>query len=265
MQMPVMEPAKRVSFLNPKSHEWRKTMNSYNRREQPEIYREQDRAAANAGFMSRVYFWMMLGLMISGAVAYEVAGSKEIISVLLRSSALWYGLIILQLGAVIAISAFINRMSAFMAASIYLVYAILTGVTFSVILLAFTAESISQAFFITSFSFIGLSLYGFLTKRDLGPLGSFCMTGLFGMIGLIVVGMIFPSIMTNAVQMTINVCGIIIFAGLTAYDTQKIKNFNSAAAGSEMARKQVILGALTLYLDFINLFLNILRIMGGRR
>ncbi|VVC76281.1 Inner membrane protein YbhL [Aquicella siphonis] len=240
-------------------------MNSFDSRGQSEIYRQQDRAAANAGFMSRVYFWMMLGLMLSGIVAYEVAGSKEFLTVLLGSRALWFGLILVQFGAVIAISAFVSRMSAVMTTAVYLGYAILSGVTFSVILLAFTAESISQAFFITSFAFIGLSLFGYLTKRDLGPVGSFCMTGLFGVIGLILAGLIFPSIMTDAVQMTINVCGIIIFSGLTAYDTQKIKNFNSAVQGSEMARKQVIVGALTLYLDFINLFLSILRLTGGRR
>jgi FtsH-binding integral membrane protein len=239
-------------------------MNLPNNPNSYDIYR-QDMAASNATFMSRVYFWMMLGLALSGLVAYGITGSQEATALVIGNRVVFFGLIIAQFGAVIALSMFINRMSAWLTTAVYLGYAILSGITFSVVCFAFTAASIYQAFFITAFSFVGLSVFGYVTKRDLGPVGSFCMTGLFGMIGLILLGLIFPSIMTNAVSMTINVCGIIIFAGLTAYDTQKIKSFNVGMASADVVKKQAIHGALILYLDFINLFLSILQLTGDRR
>jgi len=234
-------------------------------RDQYGIYRQQD-AATNATFMSKVYFWMTMGLALSGLVAYGVLGSTEAMRFLLGNKIMFFGLIIAQFGAVIGLSMFINRMSALLTTAVYLGYAVLSGITFSVICLAFTSASIAQAFFVTAFAFVGLSIFGYVTKRDLGPIGSFCMIGLFGMIGLILVGFIFPSIMTNAMTMTINACGVIIFAGLTAYDTQKIKSYNVDVAGNpEMAKKMAISGALMLYLDFINLFLSILQLTGDRR
>lgn len=222
-------------------------------------------ARSNAAFMSRVYFWMMLGLIVSGGVAYSVASSPTLTTYIFSHSILWIGLIIVQLGAVVALSALINKMSANLSAALYLGYAALSGVTFSAILLAFTQQSIAEAFFITAFAFTGLSVYGMVTKRDLGPIGTFCMTGLFGLIGFIFVTMLFPSILTNAVSMTIDTITILIFSGLTAYDTQKLKNFNSMGSTAEMAQKMAINGALMLYLDFINLFLSILRLFGDRR
>lgn len=220
---------------------------------------------SNATFMSRVYFWMMLGLAISGAVAFGVTSSEALTAKILGNSFIVIALIILQLGAVITISAFINKISATATTLLYLGYAALSGVTFGIVLLAFTKQSVAQAFFITSFAFIGLSSFGYITKRDLGPLGTFCMTGLFGLIGFMLVGLIFPSIMSNAVTMTMNAAAIIIFAGLTAWDTQKIKNFNVGFAEPEVVRKATISGALMLYLDFINLFISILNIFGDRR
>lgn len=228
------------------------------------MYSSQEMAQSNALFMSRVYFWMMLGLAISGGFAYTIGNSPALISAIYGNKVLWIGLIILQLVAVVVLSALINKLSLFLTTFIYLTYAALSGVTFSVIFIAFTQQSIAQAFFITAFAFIGLSTYGFITKRDLGPLGSFCMTGLFGLIGFILVTFLFPSILTNAVSMTIDVLTILIFSGLTAYDTQKIKNFNVYGA-SDVAKKAAISGALMLYLDFINLFLSILRLFGDRR
>lgn len=229
------------------------------------MHSSKELAQSNATFMSRVYFWMMLGLAISGIVAYEMANTPELMSRLVSNSFLWIGLIVLQLAAVICLSALINKMSLALTTFLYLGYAALSGVTFSVIFLAFTQQSISQAFFITAFAFIGLSAFAFITKRDLGPLGSFCMTGLFGLIGFIIVTMIFPSILTNAVSMAINVLAILIFSGLTAYDTQKLKNFNISYGPGDMVSKAAISGALMLYLDFINLFLNILNLFGERR
>jgi len=237
-------------------------MNSFDQRGN---YRQVGVALSTSSFMSRVYFWMMLGLLLSGIVAFQVASNPDRVISLVSNKLFFYGLFILQFGAVIALSAFINRMSIMLATSLYLGYTILTGITFSTIFLVYSIPSISQAFFITAFSFAGLSMFGYVTKRDLGPIGSFCMMGLFGLIGLMLVTMFFPSTQTYGVMMTINIASIVIFAGLTAYDTQKIKNYNYASASPEQAKKEAIRGALMLYLDFINLFLSILRLTGDRR
>jgi uncharacterized protein len=222
-------------------------------------------ASSNAAFMSRVYFWMMLGLLISGLVAYNLSASPAVLQNLLSHRMWWYGLIALQFVAVIGLSAFVNKMSLALTCLVYIAYAALTGITFSTIFLVFTSQSISEVFFITAFAFIGLSFFGLATKRDLGPIGSFCMTGLFGLIGFILITFLFPSILTNSVSMTINVLAILIFSGLTAYDTQRIKQFNPIGADSAVAQKAAISGALMLYLDFINLFLNLLQLFGERK
>lgn len=222
-------------------------------------------AYANATFMSRVYFWMMIGLVVSGVVAYYVANNETLMLKLVGNQIIWIALLIAQFGAVIVLTAIIDKLSVFAATSIYLGYAVLSGITLSVIFLVFTLPSIYQVFFITAFAFTGLSAFGYLTKRDLGPVGSFCMIGLFGLIGFMLVVMLFPSLSTTSVQMTINVLGIMIFAGLTAWDTQKIKNYNPINASSDVVKKQAIHGALNLYLDFINLFLNLLNLFGRRR
>lgn len=221
-------------------------------------------ARENATFMSRVYFWMMAGLLISGSVAYEVASQRELLNILMGNRFSFIILFVLQIAAVIYLSARIMTMSTFTAMSVYIAYTALTGVTFSFIFIAFTAQTLTQAFFVSASAFTGLSLFGFITKRDLGPVGSFCMTGLFGLIGLTLIMMIFPSTATYAVSMTANVCGIIIFAGLTAYDTQRIKSFNQMGSTAELSKKLAIHGALILYLDFINLFLQLLSLFGRR-
>ena len=231
------------------------------------MFSSQELSRTSSAFMSRVYFWMMLGLATSGLVAFAFASSPSALAPIYTNKLIWFGLIIVQLGAVFTLSAMINRMSYFVTTMVYLGYAALTGVTFSVIFLAFTSQSIASAFFITAFAFVGLSVFAMVTKRDLTGLGTFCMTGLFGLIGFMIIAMIFPSIMSNAMSMTINILAIMIFAGLTAYDTQRIKGFNMmyGASSGDMAKKAAISGALMLYLDFINLFLNILNLMGDRR
>ena len=149
---------------------------------------------------------------------------------------------------------------------VYLLYAGMTGLTLSVIFLVYTQESIQSAFFLTSFGFAGLSLFGYVTKRDLGPIGTFCHMGVWGLIGFGILSMFFPGMMGSTMGMVYNLCGVLIFAGLTAYDTQKIKNSNILGnEGTEEDHKETIYGALTLYLDFINLFLHLLRLMGSRR
>lgn len=223
-------------------------------------------SADTARFMSRVYGWMTAGLCLTGAVAWNVSGNPDLVREIFGNRLLFWALIIAQLGAVFALAGLINRISAFTATVIYFVYAGLTGLTFSSIFLVYTNSSIAEVFAITAFSFAGLSGVGFVTKRDLGPVGAFCTMGLFGMIGFALISMFFPSLMGGAGSFVFAIVGIVVFAGLTAYDTQKIKAMSGAGdEGTDMGRKKAIFGALTLYLDFINLFLSLLRLMGRRR
>jgi FtsH-binding integral membrane protein len=226
----------------------------------------QSIADENVRFMTGVYKWMTIGLLLTGGTAYMLAGNEETVYALMSNKILFWGLIIAQLGAVFYLSARINKLSAFSATAIYLAYAVLTGVTFSSIFLVYTRDSIQSVFFLTSFSFFGLSMFGFLTRRDLGPIGTFCHMGLYGIIGFSILSIFFPSMLGGQMGTIFSLVGVIVFAGLTAYDTQKIKKSNILGnEGTEEDHKETIMGALTLYLDFINLFLMLLRLMGGRR
>lgn len=223
-------------------------------------------AAENARFMSRVYGWMTGGLCLTGAVAWNVSGTPELMQAIFGNRLLFWGLIIAQLGAVFVLAGLINRINGTIATLIYVLYAGLTGLTLSGIFLAYTGSSIAQVFGVTAFGFAGLSATGYLTKRDLGPVGAFCTMGLFGMVGFALLSMFFPSLMGGGASFVFSLVGIIVFAGLTAYDTQKIKAMNTPGSeGADGARKTAIFGALTLYLDFINLFLSLLRLTGRRR
>ena len=156
--------------------------------------------------------------------------------------------------------------NALTATLIYLLHAGLTGLALYSVFLAFTGSSIAEAFGVTAFGVAGLSGFGFVTKRDLGPVGSFCMMGLFGLVGFGLLSLLFPALMTEGASFVFSIVGIIVFAGLTAYDTQKIKAMNvPGIEGTDLGRKKAIFGALRLYLDFINLFLSLLRLTGRRR
>ena len=231
------------------------------------IYRtEQSISEENARFMSGVYRWMTIGILLTSFISYYVSQSRELIEVIIGNKIVFYGLIIAQLGAVFFLSAKIKTISAFAATSVYLLYAGLTGLTLSLIFIVYTSESIQSAFILSAFSFAGLSAFGYFTKRDLGPIGTFCHMALWGMVGFGILTMFFPSLMSSGASKIYGLCGVVIFSGLTAYDTQKIKASNIIGnEGTEEDRKETIFGALTLYLDFINLFLSILRLMGNRR
>ncbi len=215
-------------------------------------------------YMSKVYMWMTIGILLTGFVAYSVASSPDVLNALLSNKILFYGMMIAEFGLVIWLSAGINRMSPMMATSMFLLYAALNGATLSVFSLIYTQESIQSAFFTTTFAFGGLSAFGFITKKDLGPVGNFCTMGLFGMLGFAILSIFFPSMMGGMAGQIYGIVGIIVFAGLTAYDTQIIKNMAPTGSGDHVARG-AIMGALKLYLDFINLFLFILRMQGRRR
>lgn len=216
--------------------------------------------------MSRVYGWMMLGLALSGLVAYSVAENTNIALFIVQNKSAVWGIFILQFALVIFLSAAMNRISSLLAGFLYFLYAGVTGVTLSLIFLIYARDSIFSMFFLTAFAFGGLSAVGYLTKRDLGPVGSFCMMGLFGMVGFSILAFFFPSLGGGRASPVFGAIGVLVFSGLTAYDTQKIKaiyqrNKSSAEAESKLA----VFGALTLYLDFINLFLSLLRVSGRRK
>lgn len=223
-------------------------------------------AAENARFMSRVYSWMTFGVAITGIIAFQISQNADLAMAIVTNRVLFYGIVIAQLGAVIGLSMLMPRINSWTAAGIYTVYAALTGVTLSTIFLVYTSSSIAQVFALTACSFGGLSVFGFVTKRDLGPVASFCMMGLFGMVGFGLISLFFPSLMSEVTSKVYGAVGVVVFAGLTAYDTQRIKQLNILGGQNvEGARKAAIFGALTLYLDFVNLFLSLLRITGKRR
>ncbi len=214
-------------------------------------------------FITKVYGWMSVGLAVTGACALYMASDPRMIMALVQNKLLFYGLMIAEFGLVIALSGWIKNMEVGTARFAFLFYSALTGVTISVIFLIYTRGSIASTFFLSAGMFGAMSAYGYATKTDLTSMGNFCMMGLLGIILASVVNWFVHS---TAVEMAVSYLGILIFVGLTAYDTQKIKAMNIIGnAGSDEDHKEAISGALTLYLDFINLFLSLLRATGRRR
>jgi hypothetical protein len=225
-----------------------------------------DIARENARFMSGVYLWMTIGITLTAITSFYVSHTPALASLFIKNKFLFYGCLIAELLLVISLVSLVKKISSLMATAIFVFYSILNGLTLSLIFLLYTQSSIASAFILTAFSFAGLSLFGYTTKKDLGPIGSFCTMGVFGLIGFSLMSFFFPSLLGGASAMIYSIAGVVIFAGLTAYDTQKIKNSNIIGnEGSEEDKKETILGALTLYIDFINLFLFLLRLMGNRR
>jgi FtsH-binding integral membrane protein len=218
------------------------------------------RAIASNTLIRQVYAWMGGGLLVTAFMAMVTLSSPAILNAVFGGNRLvLYGLFLGEIGLVIAISGAINRLSAATASLLFLLYAALNGVTMSVIFAVYTAESVTSTFVITAATFGSMSAFGYLTKRDLTGWGSFLFMGL---IGVVIASLVNFFTKSSAVSWIISAVGVIVFTGLTAYDTQKIKAM--AASGVE-GRKPAILGALTLYLDFINLFLMLLRLLGNRR
>lgn len=215
-------------------------------------------------YMSKVYMWMTIGILLTGTVAFSVANNPDVLYAIVSNKILFYGMMIAEVGLVIWLSAGINKMTPMTATAMFLLYAALNGATLSVFSMIYTQESIQSAFFTTTFAFGGLSAFGYITKRDLGPVGSFCTMGLFGLFGFAILSIFFPSMMGGMAGQIYGLVGIVVFAGLTAYDTQVIKNMAPVGTGDHVARG-AIMGALKLYLDFINLFLFILRMSGRRK
>ena len=224
--------------------------------------RERYMPAAFSVLMRKVYVWMTLALVITGFTAYYVAHSTSFVYTLMSSSGLMWGLIIAELALVIGLSAAIHKLSLTVATLMFVVYSIINGLTLSFIFFAYTESSIAQVFFITAGTFGAMALIGYTTKTDLTSLGKYLFMGLIGIIIATLVNLFFNN---NMVIMIVSYLGVLIFVGLTAYDSQKIKKMcMSFEYADTNAQKMALLGALTLYLDFINLFIYLLRIFGRR-
>lgn len=226
-------------------------------------YAQAQSAEIDAGlrtFMQRVYGYMGAGLAITGLVAYFVGNSPAMLGAIYGTPLAWV-VMLAPLGFCLLFSFRLNAMAASTAHILFLVFAGLMGLSLSYIFAVYTDASIVKTFFVSGGTFLAMSLYGYTTKRDLSGLGSFFLMGLIGLILAMVVNLFLGS---TALEFAISVVGVLLFTGLAAYDTQKVKEFYWEADGSDVATKKSILGALVLYLDFINLFLFMLRFLGNR-
>ncbi|MEP6784338.1 MAG: Bax inhibitor-1/YccA family protein [Sphingomonadales bacterium] len=218
------------------------------------------RDAGLRSYMLSVYNYMASGVLLTGIVAMLFAQSGYAAQVL--NTPLRWVIMLAPLGFVMVLSFGINKLSTSAAQGLYWAFAVVMGLSLSSIFLVYTGTSIATTFFATAAAFAGLSLYGYTTKRDLSAFGTFLI---MGVVGLIVAMVINIFVQSTALQLAISFIGVLLFAGLTAYDTQKIKSMYYYVAGSDMMGKSVIMGALTLYLDFINMFTFLLQFMGDRR
>lgn len=213
-------------------------------------------------FMLAVYNWMTLGLGLTAVVAFGV-GRTSLVELIFTVPGLFWGIIIVQFLVVLGMSFLMNKIPAIVAIGLFFLYAFLTGITFSVLFLVYTQSSIAFTFFTCAAMFGGISVFGYITKMDLTRFGGFLMMGLFGLIIASVVNIFLHS---STVYWLTSYAGVIIFVGLTAWDTQRIKKMGMFMdSSSEDGQKAAIFGALMLYLDFVNLFLYLLRFMGGRK
>src|SRR5580704_14117708 len=212
-------------------------------------------------YMLRIYNYMASALALTGIVAYVFAGYLETNRALVHSPVMWL-IILAPFGLVMLLSFGINRLSAAAAQGIFWLYAGLMGLSMSTIFLTYTGSSIARVFFITAGTFAAMSLYGYTTRRDLSQIGSFLFMGL---IGIVIASLVNMFIASSALQFAICVIGVLVFVGLTAWDTQSIKEMYFEGDGSEIAAKKSVMGALRLYLDFVNLFMMLIQLLGVRR
>lgn len=215
-------------------------------------------------FIRSVYNWMAIGLGITGFVAFYISNSEAMLRLIFGNQLIFFGLIIGELALVFSLAGRVHKMQASTATSLFVLYAALNGATLSAIFLIYTKSSIASTFFICAATFVASSIFGMATKRDLTSMGQFLIMGL---IGIIIASVVNIFVRSSGMSLIISYIGVIVFVGLTAYDTQKLKTMalsqpDGLDAGT--IRKGAILGALTLYLDFINLFLMLLRILGSR-
>ncbi len=220
-------------------------------------------AREQATFMTQVYGWMSVALLLTAAVSIWTASSETMLALIFGNKLVFYGLLIGEVVLVMSLSAMVNRVSATVATAMFVGYSALNGLTMACIFLVYTGSSIASTFFITAGMFGSMSAYGYFTKTDLTRWGNLLFMAL---IGLILASVVNIFLQNSTVYWITSFLGVLIFTGLTAYDTQKIKEMNVIGnAGTDEDRKEAIMGALTLYLDFINLFLYLLRFTGSRK
>lgn len=225
--------------------------------------RELEMSTAFPVLMRKVYLWMTMALAITAITAYYVAHNETLLTAIYTNQILFWGLIIAEFGLVVGLSAAINKLSLTVATLMFVLYSLVNGATMSFIFLAYTASSVTNVFFITAGTFAVMAAFGYFTKTDLTSLGKILMMALIGVIIATIVNIFTKS---EGLTVILNYVGVLVFVGLTAYDSQKIKRMlQMAPDAGEGAQKLALLGALSLYLDFINLFLYLLRILGSRR
>jgi len=221
-----------------------------------------DMQMARQSFLTSVFGWMFVGLAITAGIAAYVAASGDMLDWFADHPFAYFGMFIAQIGLVVAISAGINKISAPVAVFLFALFAAINGFTFSVIVEAYTTASIAASFATAGGMFAGMAVYGYVTKRDLSSLGSILFMGLIG----VIIGSVVNIFWANSIlYWFVTFAGVLVFCGLTAYDMQKIKQMGESGMTGDAAQKASILGALSLYLDFINLFLFMLRIFGSAR
>ena len=236
----------------------------------------QSAVSAVSIYMRQVYMWMTAGLAITAVTAFAVASSPDLQMAILGNMVIMIALIVAQFGMVIALGAAIHKMSATTATAVFIAYSALTGLTLSSIFVVYPIGSIANAFLTATGTFLAMSVYGTVTKRDLTGMGNFLMMGLFGIIIASIVNIYLENsgisasaifLASSMMDFVISCIGVLIFTGLTAYDTQKLRAFgmNAPVDDATAMRRGALLGALELYLDFINLFLMLLRLFGGNR
>ena len=219
--------------------------------------------ASESSFISRVYLWMSAGLAVSAAAAFWLLTQPALLKAVFTNWALLIGLVVAEFALVIWLSAAALRMSVATASLVFLAYSFLNGITLTSVLLIYTGASVLSTFAITAGTFFFFSVYGMTTKKDLTSMGNLAMMGLFG---IIIAGIVNFFLKSTALYWVTTFIGIAVFLGLIAWDTQKLKNLHAMGfENAEMEKKAAVLGALTVYLDFINLFILLLRIFGKRR
>ena len=222
----------------------------------------KSQVTAERSFVTKVYGWMTAGLVVTALVSLYVALSPNLVKLIFGNKIMFFGLIILELLMVMALAGLISKMSAATASATFIAYSFVNGLTLAFVFLAYTKASIAGTFFITAGTFGIMCFYGFVTKKDLTSMGNILLMAVVGLVIAMLVNFFLKSTLFDFI---ISLIGVLVFTGLTAYDAQKIKNISRTAMDSESSRKASILGALALYLDFINLFLFMLRLIGNRR
>ena len=225
--------------------------------------RELEMSRAFPVLMRKVYLWMAMAMIITGFTAYYVATNETLMTALVTNQLLFWGLAIGEIALVIGLSAAINKLSLTAATLMFVLYSVINGATMSFIFLVYTSSSITNVFFIAAATFAVMALFGYFTKTDLTSMGKILMMAL---IGIIIASIVNVFTKSEGLTIILNYLGVLVFVGLTAYDSQKIKEMLAQAPDAgEGAQKIALLGALSLYLDFINLFLYLLRIFGDKR